>query len=386
MKRTIYLDHAAATPIDPRVLVAMKPYFTLNFYNPSATYLAAKSVKSDLDKARSSVASWLGTRPGNVIFTAGGTEANNLAIFGIAQNFPGSHIVSSELEHESILNPIKHLQKTGINNTLVSPNPDGVIDTDRITQAITDNTVLVTIMYANNEIGTIQNIKKISREVSKIRTLRQKFGNKLPIYLHTDACQGAAYLDLHVARINVDMMTLNGGKIYGPKQSGILYVNSQVKLSPSTYGGGQEHGMRSGTENVAGSIGFATALNLVQSDRASERIRLQKLQSLFISELTKNIPNIIVNGSIKHRLPNNIHVTIPNSDNERLVFGLDEVGIQCAAGSACSASNDEPSHVLKSLGLSDKIARSSLRFSLGKSTTETDIHNTVSALAKIVAS
>lgn len=386
MKQTIYLDHAAATPTDPRVLAEMKPYFSENFYNPSATYMAAKSVKADLDKARESVAFWLGTRPGNIIFTAGGTEANNLALFGVAQNFPDSHIVSSELEHESILNPLNRLENTGNSHTLVSPNPDGVIAVDRITKAITEKTVLVSIMYANNEIGTVQNIKKISAEVAKIRKDRQKSGNKLPIYLHTDACQAAAYLDLHVASIGVDMMTLNGGKIYGPKQSGILFVSSQVKLNPQIFGGGQEHGMRSGTENVAGSIGFASALNLVQSDRTSERIRLQKLQSLFVNELTKSIPGITINGSIQHRLPNNVHVTIPNTDNERLVFSLDEVGVQCAAGSACSASNDEPSHVLKSLGLSDITAQSSLRFSMGKQTTETDVRNAVLALAKIVAS
>ncbi len=385
-KKGIYLDHAAATPMDDRVLTAMMPYFTGKFYNPSATYLAATNVKAELGKAREVVAHWLGARPGNIIFTAGGTEANNLALFGVAKNYPKNHIVSSAIEHESILNPLKQLKNTGNSYTLVAPKPSGAIDPGRIAKSISDKTVLVSVMYANNEIGTIQDIKQISSEVAKIRAHRRKSGNKLPIYLHTDACQATAYLDLHVARIGVDLMTLNGGKIYGPKQSGVLYVGSQVNLSPIVFGGGQELGLRSGTENVAGNIGFATALSLVQSSRDSERARLQKLQSLFIGELMNKIPSAVINGSMNHRLPNNVHITIPGTDNERLVFGLDEAGVQCAAGSACSASNDEPSHVLKSVGLSDKDAQSSLRFSMGKSTSETDVRKTVFELAKIVAS
>lgn len=385
-KKVIYLDHAAATPMDPRVFKAMKPYFTDNFYNPSATYLAATSVKADLNSARGSVARWLGARPGNIIFTAGGTEANNLALFGVTANYPKSHIVSSVLEHESILNPLKQLNKQGFSYTLVTPKLDGVIDPAKIAKSITDKTVLVSIMYANNEIGTIQNIKQISAEISKIRSTRRKSGNKLPIFLHTDACQAAAFLDLHVAKIGVDLMTLNGGKIYGPKQSGVLYINNHVNLSPQVFGGGQEYGLRSGTENVAGSIGFATALDLVQTRKVSERARQQKLQNLFVSELAKKIPNATVNGSMHHRLPNNVHITIPKTDNERLVFALDELGIQCAAGSACSASSDEPSHVLKAIGMSDDIAQSSLRFSMGLQTSGKDIITLVAALAKIVAS
>jgi len=381
--RPIYLDHAAATPLDPQVLAVMQPFLGDDFYNPSATYQAARDVRKALEKARSDVAHWLGARPSEIIFTAGGTEANNLALFGILRKYPGSHAVSTAIEHDSILEPLSGLSAEGWRSTLVSPTDQGLIDPKAIAAAVTDKTVLVSVGYANNEVGTIQPIRQISREVETIRSGRLKRGLKLPLYFHIDACQAGNYLDLHVARLGVDLMTLNGGKIYGPKQSGILYVKAGLQLRPLVAGGGQEHGLRSGTENVAAFVGLAKALNIAQNMRNEEVKRLQTLQILFTQLVKSNLSTGVINGSLKHRLPNNVHLTFPGTDNERLLIQLDEAGIQAAAGSACSASDEEPSHVLKALGLSDADAQASLRFTFGRATTKQDIEKTVELLASL---
>lgn len=374
----IYLDHAAATPVDDAVLRVMLPYYQSQFYNPSATYTAARSVHKALDAARSSVAHWLGARANEIVFTAGGSEANNLAIHGIMRQFPGADMVVSAVEHESVLHAAAHYTCQQ-----VSVNPDGRIDVEKLKAAISDSTVLVSVMYANNEVGTVQPIKDIALMVQSIKTARRKNGNTLPLYLHTDACQAANYLDMQVARLGVDMMTLNGGKIYGPKQSGALCVKAGLALTPLIDGGGQEHGLRSGTENVAQAVGFAAALDQAQTMRHQESERLATLQQHFYQTLAQRIPSSIVNGSLKFRLPNNVHVTLPGADNERLLFALDEQGILAAAGSACSASDEEPSHVLKAMGVSDDDAQASLRFTMGRDTTEQMIDQTVEALSSL---
>lgn len=384
MAEAIYLDYAAATPLDKTVLAAMQPYFAEQFFNPSANYLAAKKVRMAVDQARAEVASLLAVRPAEVTFTAGGTEANNLAIKGVAQRFPGAHIVMTALEHDSVREPVAQLVRHGWRGTEVNPRPDGVIDPQAILKAVRDDTVLVSVMYANNEIGTVQPLSAIAHGLESIRTTRKQTGNNLPLYFHTDACQAGNYLTIAAHRLGVDLMTLNGGKIYGPKQSGILYVAAHVELEPLISGGGQELNRRSGTENIAAIIGFAKALGLAQAKRKEEVQRLQALQQHFIELLEQKIPNVIINGSRKHRLPNNVHVTIPSSDNERLLFALDEAGIQAAAGSACSASSQEPSHVLKAIGRSDVEARASLRFSLGRPTSSAQLTKTVETLAKIL--
>ncbi len=250
---------------------------------------------------------------------------------------------------------------------------DGIVDIESLCSKINDKTVMVSIMYANNEVGTIQPIRQITLMLEKIRSERRVSGNSLPLYFHTDACQAANYLDLHVSRLGVDLMTLNGGKIYGPKQSGVLFVSHTVRLQPVIRGGGQERNIRSGTENVPGCIGFAKALQLAQSGRHEESVRLLELQNLFFALVSEKLPNVVINGSRKHRLPNNIHITFPGQDNERLLVELDERGILAAAGSACSASDDEPSHVLRAMGASDTDARSSLRITTGRGTAEADI-------------
>lgn len=376
MHQSVYLDHAAATPMDPAVLTAMQPYFADQFYNPSATYLAGKQVRQAVDDARVRIARWLGARPIEVTFTAGGTEADNLAIHGVMQQFPGANCVVSAIEHDAVLRPAR-----AYDCRTAPVKPDGLIDIDALNGLIDDQTVLVSVMYANNEIGTVQPLKQAAQLLAKKRAART---NGLPLYFHTDACQAANYLDLHVSRLGVDLLTLNAGKIYGPKQVGALYIRTGVQLHAQTLGGGQERALRSGTENVPGIIGFARALDITQTMRSAEVLRLQQLQRQCIQLLEDQIPGVVINGSRKSRLPNNVHITIPGRDNERLMMQLDEQGILVAQGSACSASSEEPSHVLTAIGLSDADARSSLRLTMGRSTTSDQIQRTVQALSAIL--
>lgn len=363
--KSIYLDYAAATPMDEAALAAMQPYLSDNFYNPSAAYEAARHVRRDLESARAKVADVLGSKDQEIIFTAGGTEANNLAIHGILQAYPESHSVTSAIEHESVLEPLKKY-----NHTVVSVKSSGLVDPQAVIKAINNQTVLVSIMYANNEIGTIQPIKDIAAAIVTIRQARQKSGNVLPIWLHTDAAQAANYLDLHVSRLNVDLMTLNGGKIYAAKQSGCLYVRSTVKLLPQLDGGGQERSLRNGTENVAAIQAFATMLQKVQSDRQQESQRLKQMRDTFIATISQNKISIQMNGTMDHRLPNNLNLQFESVDGERLLMELDEAGLMIATGSACSASSDEPSHVLLALGLTPAAASGSVRITFGRPTTE----------------
>jgi cysteine desulfurase len=375
----IYLDYAAATPLDSDVLQAMQPYFSDWFYNPSASYLPAQKVRANLDRARADVAAELGARSSEIIFTAGGTESDNLAIAGIMRQFPEANVVVSAIEHDAVLETAGQFSCS-----FASVSEQGIINLADLQAKINDQTVLVSVMYANNEVGTIQPIRQIAQLLQQIRTERRKAGNKLPLYFHTDACQAANYLDLHVSRLGVDMMTLNGGKIYGPKQSGVLYVSSKMQLQPIIRGGGQERNLRSGTENVAACIGFAKALQITQAQRHDEVKRLSELQSLAFKLIAEQLPEAIINGSQKHRLPNNIHLTLPDHDNERLLVELDECGILAAAGSACSASDEEPSHVLRAMGLGDANARASLRVTMGRETTEAQINAFVTTLKSIV--
>ncbi len=380
MKKKVYLDYAAATPMDKSVLAVMGTYFTELFYNPSALYLDSKKVAEALDMSRKSVAKWLGVRSSEIVFTAGGTEANNLAIHGVMNEHSQANMLVSAIEHESVLKPASQYKCDEIR-----VDEYGTINIDDLRRKINDNTLLVSIMYANNEIGTIQPLAKAATVLNEIRGQRIKTGNRLPIYLHTDACQAPNYLSLQISRLGVDMMTLNGGKIYGPKQSGVLYVGSHVLLKPIITGGGQEYGLRAGTQNVPSIIGFSAALDMVQSRRQKESLRMGGLQKSFLEHLDSKLPQALVNGTLKSRLVNNVNVLIPGHDNERLVMALDEAGVQCASGSACSALKGEPSRVLQAIGRDDQSARSSLRFSMGMATDEADILFAVNLLSEIVA-
>lgn len=373
----IYLDYAAATPMDPTVVTAMKPYFSDKFHNPSSIYLDGRAARQDLEAARSSVAKNLGAKPTEIIFTAGATEANNLAVQGIMRNFPDGEILTSAIEHESVLAP------AGLFNSHKIPvDQKGRVVLEKLEKMVNDKTVLISIGLVNNEIGYVQPLREVSKILRQVRKLRGPKG--WPLYLHTDAAQAPNYFDLHVSRLGVDLLTINGGKIYGPKQSGALYVRTGLKLKPLILGGGQENGLRPGTENVAGAVGLAAAFDLAQKKRSGESKRLTELRQLFMDVIKRSIPGAIVNGSPKFSSPHIVSVTFGGVDNERLMMELDERGIQVATGSACSASSAEPSHVLAAIGLSDKDAGSSLRFSFGRGTSKNDIKYTLKTLFRLL--
>ena len=378
----VYLDHAAATPVDKAVIAAMLPYLEEQFYNPSAVYDAGRQVRAAVDAARATVAHYFGSRPAEVIFTAGATEANNLAIRGVMDSvlrrFPDAELLVSAVEHDAVLAPAERYT-----HRIIPVTAGGVVEPAAIENQIDDQTALVSIMYVNNEIGTIQPIQDIGRLLESVRKDRKARGITMPLYFHSDAAQAANYLDLQAARLGVDLLTINGGKIYGPKQTGALYVRAGVDVTAQISGGGQEQGKRSGTENVAGIIGIAAALDIAQQTRHAESKRLTELQQYFFKQLAVKIPGAVVNGSQAKRLPNNLHITLPGSDNERLLFQLDAAGIMAAAGSACNASSDTPSHVLRAIGLSDDAARASLRLTMGRATTQADLDYVIVTLTQL---
>lgn len=366
--------------MNPAVYKSMEAYFCDNFYNPSASYLAAKTVKKKLDESRALVARRLGAKPAEIVFTAGATEANNLAIQGIMKRFPEGEVLISAIEHDSVRTPAWLFDCHELPVT-----KHGLVEPLSMEKFISDNTVLISVGYVNNEIGTIQPLKEISRLIEKIVKDRQRRDIKTPLYLHTDAAQAGCYLPLDTSRLGVDMMCLNGGKIYGPKQSGALYLKVGTPIAPLIGGGGQENGLRAGTENVPGIIGLATALDQAQQHRPQEAARLGGLRDLFIAELKVKVPSVQINGSPKNSAPHIISATFTGLDNERLMMELDEAGVQCATGSACHVGMGAPSHVLKAIGLTDAQARSTLRFSLGRQTSRKDILEVAAIVEEITA-
>lgn len=357
-----YFDYAAATPVDPAVVEAMKPYFSDKFFNPSSLYTQALQARDELAELRAEIGRVFGVKPSEVIFTSGGTEANNLAIHGVMGHFLGKKLLVSAIEHDSVLGPAKQY-----NHSLVQVDHFGRLQLDDLKTQIDDDVVLVSIMLANNEVGSIQPLQEISTLIADERRRRRKQGNLTPIYLHTDAAQAVQYIDCNVSRLGVDLMTVNSGKIYGPKQSGCLIVDSSVKLHPQVIGGGQEFGRRSGTESLALIAGFNKALEIVQKKRGEECKRLAILQKELISGLESLGAQI--NGPKRDRLVNNIHFTLPGKDNETILYQLDRKGFMVATGSACSALKDSTSHVLAAMGFDETYSRSSIRLSLGRFTT-----------------
>ncbi|HXH26726.1 MAG TPA: cysteine desulfurase family protein [Candidatus Acidoferrum sp.] len=364
----IYLDYAAATPVDERVLAAMLPYFTDQFYNPSSPYLAGRAVRAAVEDARARVAHWLGAKPAEIIFTAGATEAINIALHGVMQRFGHAKVITCAVDHVAT-----QAVASCYNHEVVGVWSTGAVQLEKLRQAIGEQAVLVSVDYANSEIGTIQPVEEIAALIAEVRAQRQKSGNALPLYLHTDASQAAGHLDLHVAQLGVDLLTINGGKIYGPKQTGALFVRGGLQLVPYIEGGGQESGLRSGTENVPGIVGLAAALDLVQQNRKESNIKLAALRDELQRRLVAACPDMLVNGNLKKRLPNVLHVSWPGLDGERLLMQLDEQGIQVATGAACAANKQQPSQVLKAIGLDESARQGSLRLSLGASTTSDEI-------------
>ncbi len=384
MKTSIYLDHAAVTPLDPEVAEIMNPYLHERFANPSSLYGAARLTKAALEGARAQAAGVLGARVTEVVWTSGGTESINMAIQGALRAHPGASWVTTSIEHDAVLSCREPMEREGHKVSTVGVKPTGVVDPQVVAGAVNDTTVLVSVMLANNEIGTIQPIAEIAKKLQIIRKNRQKRGVTLPLYLHTDSCQAAGYLDLSVTRMGVDLLTLNGSKIYGPRGSGLLYIRYGTKLEPLIYGGGQERGRRSGTENVAAIVGLGEALERGQTKRSDESRRLAALRDDLLKKLEVSLPSLILNGEMKHRLPNNLNLTFPGLDGQSLVLYLDQAGIQASTGSACSSGDTEPSHVLMAIGRSEAEAGASLRLTLGRATTFEDIVYVAEKLPPIV--
>jgi cysteine desulfurase len=372
----IYLDYAAATPVDERVMAAMQPYRTQDFYNPSALYTTARQVKSALHLARKRSGAVLGAKPGEIYFTAGATEANNIAIAGIMQRFPGKTMRISAIEHDSVRQPARAYAE----HQEIGVGVDGLLRLEDVEAAIDEDTVLISVEYVNSELGVIQPLRDIARIVSDVRARRQNSSNNTPLYLHTDVSQAAGRLPLDVSELGVDMATINAGKIYGPKQSGLLYVRRGVQLQPIVYGGGQEGGIRTGTENVAFAVGTAAALEIADEFRSDEQKRLRAFQRRMF-DCARQLGGV-VNGDVTRRISDNVHVSFPGVDGETLVHHLDVRGICAATGSACQANNDTPDHVLLALGCTDARVTGSLRLTFGRDTTADDIDYTEEVLGE----
>jgi len=361
----IYLDHAAATPLDERVFHAMQPYFTELFYNPSSPYAPAVDVRRRYEEAKHLLASTIGAKPDELIMTAGATESINLAFSSV-----GGHVVTSAIEHHAVLGAARRQD-----HTIVDSDEFGRIDVAKIREAIRSDTCLVSIGLANNELGTIQPLRDIATLIRQEREKRLASGNRTPLYFHSDASQGAGQLDIHVARLGIDLLTLNAGKVYGPKQVGLLWAASHVRLTPQIVGGGQERGLRSGTENVAGVVGFAKAMELAEKHRKFESDRLRSLRDTLQEKLLAAFDWAVVSGYEKRRLPGHLHISFPGIDAERLIFALEMRGVLVATGSACAANKGTRSHVLTAIGLDPVTADGSLRLTLGHLSSEENTKN-----------
>ncbi len=382
----IYLDHAAATPLDPRVFAAMEPFMTKEFGNGSALYREGVVAKNTILEARKKIAEILYAHPDEIIFTGSGTEGNNFAIQGVIKSAREKwgekkpHVITSAIEHPSVLLVCKALERWGVAVSYVGVDGNGIIKLDELKKALRKETVLVSVMYANNEIGTVEPIHEIAKI---IRAWRKQNETPFP-YFHTDACQAANYLSLHVERLGVDLLTLNGSKIYGPKGMGALFVRRGVPLSPLMYGGGQERELRPGTENVAGIVGLTEALKIAEKIKEKESKRLTTLRNHFISSVLNKIPGALLNGDPIMRIPNNMNISIPGIESDYLIIELDAHGISASARSACKSMDEEGSHVIMALGRGTIGTESGVRFTLGRSTTKKDTDYVIGVLPQLV--
>lgn len=377
MAEIIYLDHAAATPLDERVFAAMRPFFTDQFYNPSAAYQPAREVRAAYEDARHRLAMAIGASRDEVVLSAGATESINIAFHGILHS--GGHVVIGSTEHAAVRGAAGAFEFSQAH-----ANEKGIITPEAITAVIRDDTKLVSVALAESELGTVQKLRDFAEAIREIREKRLAGRNTTPIYLHTDASQAAGLLDVNVARLGIDLLTLNAGKIYGPKQVGLLWVRRGIILEPFIRGGGQERALRSGTENVAGAVGFAAALDLSRELRHDEIKRLTSLRDSLQESLLVAIPDMIVNGHPKRRLPSHLHVSVPGLDAERVVFALEERGVLVATGAACAANKGTRSAVLTAIGLSDDLADGSLRFTLGHLSTAENIAKAAEIIIEVI--
>lgn len=389
--RVIYLDHAATTPQDERVLEAMRPYFSETFGNPSSFHTLGMRAKEAVTESRVKIANLLNAHEDEILFTSGGTESDNMAVLGVPRYFATCppftdpmmgkpHVITSAIEHHAVLEPLIWLQRRKeIELTIVPVDRYGKVDPKDIVAALKPTTVLVSIMMANNEIGTIQPLAEIGRELLKHR---KEKGTAFPFF-HTDACQATGFLEIDVEKLHVDLLTLNGSKIYGPKGVGALFVRRGVKFQPLVIGGGQERNLRSGTENVPGIVGLAKALELAQADREAESARLIVLRDRLTEGLLA-IPKTILNGHPTERLPNSVNISFIDIEGEAAVLYLDAEGVMASTGSACASTSLDPSHVILATGLSYEAAHGSIRFTLGHATTEEDVDHVIEIMPAIV--
>ena len=372
---SIYLDHNATTPLDPAILEAMLPFLRDDFGNASSVHSPGQRARAAIDEARESVAALIGAKPSEIVFTSGGTEADNLAIWGSvrASNAPHKHVLTTLIEHHAVLQTCQSLENEGIAISYLPPDPSGAVSPDSLSAAALPETLLISVMHANNELGTIQPVAEIGR-----------LARDLGVVFHVDAVQSAGKLPISVREIGADLLSLSAHKIYGPKGVGALYVRSGSRIEPLFRGGQHERGLRPGTENVAGIVGMGKAAELVRGHLADDPQRMSALRDRFEYALSQAVPGIHINGVSARRVCNTTNVTIPGASGESLVIALDLQGIACSTGAACSSGAIEPSHVLLAIGLSDTDARSSIRFSLGRTTTEADINHSIAIIPGVI--
>ena len=366
MKTPIYLDNHSTTPMDPRVLEAMLPYFTEHFGNAaSRNHSFGWEAEQAVEKARKQIAELIGANPKEIIFTSGATESNNLAIKGVAEMYAekGNHIITAATEHKAVLDTCKKLEKQGFQVTYLALREDGLIDLDKLRAAITDKTILVSIMYANNEIGVVQPVAQIG-----------KICKEKGVLFHTDGVQAVGKIPVDVIKDNIDLMSITAHKLYGPKGVGALYVrrkNPRVQITSQMDGGGHERGMRSGTMNVPAIAGFGKAAELCRLEMGEESKRLEFLRDKLRAKLESELDEVFINGTMEHRLPHNLNISFAYVEGESLLMGINDIAV--SSGSACTSATLEPSYVLKALGVGDDLAHTSIRFGLGRFTTEEEV-------------
>ena len=377
----IYLDHSATTPVRPEVLEAMLPHFSLGFGNPSSIYTIGQEARKAVDDAREQAARVLGARMSEIVFTSGGTESDNAALKGtaFALRHTGNHIITTAIEHHAVLHTCHQLERFGFGVTYVPVDEYGIVDPQTVARAVTDETVLVSVMMANNEIGTIQPVAEIARIVKAEAQRRSR-----TIVMHTDAVQAAGFLDINVRALGVDLMSLSAHKIYGPKGVGLLYVKRGAPFEAQNAGGGQERQRRSGTENVPGIVGMSEALRLAASEREQVAANCLRLRDKLIGGIFDSIDRVHLNGHPTQRLPNNVNISFEDIEGEPVLLGLDFAGVCASSGSACSSASLEPSHVLLAIRRSPELAQGSLRITLGRDNTDEDVDYLLAVLPEIV--
>ena len=372
---TIYLDHAATTPMDPRVVEAMLPFLSEHFGNPSSIYGLGRTARMAIDRAREEVAAALSARPTEIVFTSGGTESDNAAIKGVAlaRQHDGNHIITAATEHHAVLHSCEWLERLGFETTVLPVDRSGLVDPDAVVGAIRPTTTLITLMYANNEIGTIHPLAEIG-----------KVARSRGVTFHSDAVQAGGALPIDVDSLGVDMLSLSGHKFYGPKGMGVLYVRRGTPWLPWQQGGGQERGRRAGTENTAGIVGIATALRLAVESMETTAAHCARLRDRLHAGLMAAIPDVVLNGHPERRLPNNLNLSFRGVEGESLLLNLDMHGIAASSGSACTAGSLDPSHVLMAIGLAHDLAQGSLRLTVGRGTTDEQVNRVLDVLPPVV--